>query len=122
MAERQNNLFITTGHNDGFYGAVRAWCHGATVSRILEQIELSEGDLVLTFNKTLDLMRQVREMLAHAMPEHPLRDVLERAEALVKRDIVEQSLAIGFLPLSQSMSGSVDDDIAADEAVIDPGD
>lgn len=119
-AERGNGLFISTGHNEGFYGAMRAWCHGATISRILEQIELSEGDLVLTFNKTLDLMRQVREMLAQAMPDHPLRDVLARAETLVKRDIIEQSLALGFLPLV-TVAASIDDDIAADENIIEPG-
>ena len=72
------------------------------MARILEQIELSEGDLVLTFNKTLDVMRQVREMLAHVMPDHPLRGTLQDAEALVRRDIVEQSLTIGFLPLYES--------------------
>ncbi|HET9015166.1 MAG TPA: DEAD/DEAH box helicase [Thermomicrobiaceae bacterium] len=119
-AERGNGLFISTGHNDGFYGAMRAWCHGATMSRILEQIELSEGDLVLTFNKTLDLMRQVYEMLGQAMADHPLRDTLARAEALVKRDIVEQSLALGFMPLAP-FAGSVDDDIAAEETIVEPG-
>ena len=120
-AERVNGLFISTGHNDGFYGAMRAWCHGATMSRILEQIELSEGDLVLTFNKTLDLMRQVREMLGQAMSDHPLRDTLMSAEILVKRDIVEQSLALGFMPLAP-VAGSVDNDIATQETIVEPGD
>ncbi|HEU5423625.1 MAG TPA: DEAD/DEAH box helicase [Nitrolancea sp.] len=98
-AERGNGLFISTGHSDGFYGAMRAWCHGATMARVLEQIELSEGDLVLTFNKTIDVMRQVREMLVQARPDHPLRDTLAHAEELVRRDIVEQSLTIGFMPV-----------------------
>jgi ATP-dependent RNA helicase HelY len=106
-AERSNGLLISTGRSDGFYGAMRAWCHGATMSRIIEQIQLSEGDLVLTFNKTIDIMRQAREMLAQVMPDHPLRDELERAEALVRRDIVEQSLSTGFLPLAD-----LDDPIA----------
>ncbi|HET7035677.1 MAG TPA: helicase-related protein, partial [Thermomicrobiaceae bacterium] len=97
--ERGNGLFISTGHSDGFYGAMRAWCHGATMARVLEQIELSEGDLVLTFNKTIDVMRQVREMLSQARPDHPLRDTLAQAETLVRRDIVEQSLTIGFMPV-----------------------
>jgi len=98
-AERSNGLFISTGHNDGFYGPMRAWCEGASMSQILERIELSEGDLVLTFNKTIDIMRQIRDMLVQAMPDHPLRAALEAAEQLVCRDIVEQSLTIGFLPL-----------------------
>ncbi len=113
--ERRNNLFISTGHNDAFYGAMRAWCLGATMAQILDRMDLSEGDLVLTFNKTIDLMRQVREMLAHAMPNHPLREVLAAAEELVRRDIVEQSLTIGFLPLGEGNG------VPDDEAVIVEG-
>lgn len=103
-SERHNGLFISAGHNIGFYGAMRAWCTGATVSSITEQIALSEGDLVLTFNKTIDLMRQVREMLANVSPDHPVRETLTVAERLVKRDIVEQSLALGFLPIDTEES------------------
>jgi ATP-dependent RNA helicase HelY len=99
-AERGNGLFISSGHNAGFYGAMRAWCNGATMSSISEFIDLSEGDLVLTFNKTIDLMRQVREMLANVAPDRPLRETLAGAERLVKRDIVEQSLILGFLPIA----------------------
>ncbi len=69
--ERDNGLYISEGHNATFYGAARAWCRGSTMVEIGEVIELSEGDLVLTFNKTIDLMRQVREMLADVMPEQP---------------------------------------------------
>jgi hypothetical protein len=69
------------------------------MAQIGEAIELSEGDLVLTFNKTIDLMRQVREMLTDVMPEHPLRHTLGEAERLLRRGIVEQSLTLGFAPL-----------------------
>ncbi len=97
--ERKNGLAISGGHHPSFYGAVRAWCDGANMSTILERIDLSEGDLVMTFNKTLDLMRQVREMLVNARPDHPLRRTLEDAERLVRRDIVEQSLILGVTPI-----------------------
>jgi len=118
--ERSNGLFITTGHSEGFYGAMRAWCHGSSMARILEQIELSEGDLVLSFNKTIDIMRQVREMLGQAMPDHPLRDALADAERLVRRDIVEQSLSIGFMPLVEAEELRVVDALAdQSEASID---
>jgi ATP-dependent RNA helicase HelY len=100
--ERDNGLYISEGHNPTFYGAARAWCQGLTMVDIGETIELSEGDLVLTFNKTLDLMRQVREMLADVMPEHPLRSSLQQAERLIRRGIVEQSLTLGFAPIETS--------------------
>jgi hypothetical protein len=97
--ERDNGLYISEGHNATFYGAARAWCRGSTMAEIGEVIELSEGDLVLTFNKTIDLMRQVREMLADVKPEHPLRFTLHEAERLLRRGIVEQSLKLGFAPI-----------------------
>ncbi len=97
--ERANGLYISSGHHAGFYGAVRAWAHGASMSTILEKIDLSEGDLVMTFNKTLDIMRQVSEMLAQARPDHPVRATIIAAEQLVRRDIVEQSLSLGIRPI-----------------------
>ncbi|MFT4040509.1 MAG: DEAD/DEAH box helicase [Thermomicrobiales bacterium] len=97
--ERGEGLSISEGHNPNFYGAARAWCRGATMAEIGEKIELSEGDLVMTFNKTIDLMRQVADMLKAIDAEHPLRVRLRQAERLLKRDIVEHSLALGFAPI-----------------------
>ena len=97
--ERDNGLAISDGHNPTFYGSARAWCQGQTMVEITKAIDLSEGDLVLTFNKTIDLMRQVRDMLTNGLPEHPLRDKLAAAEKMLRRGIVEQSLTIGFSPI-----------------------
>ncbi len=97
--ERDHGLFISEGHNPSFYGAARAWAMGQTMIAITEQIQLSEGDLVLTFNKTIDLLRQVREMLEDVLPDHPLRYTLRESERLLRRDIVEQSLTLGFAPI-----------------------
>jgi ATP-dependent RNA helicase HelY len=98
--ERGEGLAISEGHNPNFYGATRAWARGATMAEITAQIELSEGDLVMTFNKTIDLMRQVWEMLLNVRPDHPLRARLQQAESLLRRDIVEHSLALGFAPIA----------------------
>lgn len=109
-SERANGLFISTGHNAGFYGGMRAWCRGATMAQIIENIDMSEGDLVLTFNKTIDLMRQVREMFASVAPDHPLRDTLQESERLVRRDIVEQSLILGVMPVTLDEDAAEEDD------------
>ncbi|MBA2453478.1 MAG: DEAD/DEAH box helicase, partial [Chloroflexia bacterium] len=34
-SERSNGLFISTGHNAGFYGGMRAWCNGATMAQVI---------------------------------------------------------------------------------------
>jgi ATP-dependent RNA helicase HelY len=117
VTEHRNGLFISSGHSEGFYGAMRSWCHGTPMVKVLEQIELSEGDLVLAFNKTIDLMRQVRDMLQQVMPDHPIRENLERAEALVRRDIVEQSLTAGFMPIvSEKAPDHVSAPVTGDES------
>lgn len=111
--ERDLKLFISEGHNPSFYGPALHWCRGWTMAQIGEEIEMSEGDLVITFNKTIDLMRQVREMLTDVMPDHPLREKLRAAEKLVRRGIVEQSLSLGFTPIA---------DLPDDEEPDDPDD
>ncbi len=98
--ERDHRLFISEGHNPSFYGPAFHWCRGWSMSQIGEAIELSEGDLVMTFNKTIDLMRQLREMLINVDPEHPLVAKFREAEKLVRRGIVEQSLSLGFAPIA----------------------
>jgi ATP-dependent RNA helicase HelY len=119
-AERHNDLFISTGYNESFFGVLRAWCQGAVMSRLTEMIELSEGDIVLTINKTIDLMRQVRTMLANTLPNHPLRAELAAAERLALRDIVAQSYIFGFLPQSPDDSDAETLNLAASETVPEP--
>lgn len=112
--ERDHRLFISEGHNPSFYGPAFHWCRGWSMNQIGEAIELSEGDLVMTFNKTIDLMRQLREMLINVDPEHPLVDKFRESERLVRRGIVEQSLSLGFTPISD------DDDDNHQEPEVEP--
>ncbi len=100
VAERRAGLTITTGYHPLFYGALRAWCRGAVMERIVEKVGLSEGDVVLAFNKSLDIMRQVRTMLQAVRPESPLVERLAAAEQRVRRGIVAQSYTIGIMPVS----------------------
>ncbi|MBA2277102.1 MAG: DEAD/DEAH box helicase [Chloroflexia bacterium] len=120
--ERDHNLFISEGHNPSFYGPAFAWCRGRSMAEIGERIELSEGDLVLTFNKTIDLMRQVREMLADVIPEHSLRDSLMHAERRLRRGIVEQSLTLGFTSFAPVEEAPPDDDEQVDDGGQDDAD
>ena len=83
--EREHSLFISEGHNPSFYGPARAWALGKTMVEITETIQLSEGDLVLTFNKTIDLVKQVREMLEDVKSEHDLIGLLRKTEKMLCR-------------------------------------
>ncbi len=113
-SERQNDLMITNGYNIYFYGATRAWCRGASLASILDKMQLAEGDIIITFNKTLDLMRQVYDMLILHDPENPLIPTLRAAKALVRRGVVEQVYNIGFGILKDALE---DEEIDADEGL-----
>ena len=111
VAERRAGLAITTGYHPLFFGGMRAWCRGAVMERIVEKVGLSEGDVVLAFNKTLDIMRQVRTMLQMARPESALIERLDAAERLVRRGIVEQSYTVGIMPIP--MTNEIEAEAAA---------
>jgi hypothetical protein len=83
----------------------------------MEKMQLAEGDIIITFNKTLDLMRQVFDMLVEQQPDHPLIPRLKAAKALVRRGVVEQVYNIGFGVLQDTLEGE-DGQIAGAEDLI----
>lgn len=101
-AERRQNLAITTGYNPYFYGAARAWCKGGSIGDIVAQMDLSEGDLVSTFSKTLDIMGQVHEMLVQHDPQSPLLPDFREADRMMRRGVVEMASSLGFAPVDEA--------------------
>jgi hypothetical protein len=89
---------ITTGANRAFFGPVLAWCRGAAFADLLEKLPVSEGDLLLALNKTLDLAAQLREALRLGAPDNlaarALAAKLEVGDRLLRRGIVAQSLRL----------------------------
>jgi ATP-dependent RNA helicase HelY len=107
--ERRNELMITSGYNVYFFGAARAWCRGVSLAKILEKMELAEGDIIITFNKTLDLLRQAQDMLETHTPDHPLIYTILQARRQIRRGVVEQIYNIGF--------GVMQDVLVSDEPI-----
>jgi hypothetical protein len=68
-------------------------------------MQLAEGDVIITFNKTLDLIRQVMDMLVDNDPENPLIYAMREARRLVRRGVVEQVNNIGFGILKDTLEG-----------------
>jgi ATP-dependent RNA helicase HelY len=110
VAERQNDLMISNGYNAYFFGAARAWSRGVSLSDILEKMQLAEGDIIITFNKTIDLMRQIIDMLRDHDPENPLIASLQEAKRLIRRGVVEQVYNIGFGVLKDTLEGDGEDE------------
>jgi ATP-dependent RNA helicase HelY len=98
FAEAQAGVSITVGPNPTFFGPTLAWCRGAAFADLLEKLPVSEGDLLLTLNKTLDLASQLREALRAGAPAsaaaRALAAKLEVGDRLLRRGIVAQSLRL----------------------------
>ncbi|NBT03667.1 MAG: DEAD/DEAH box helicase [Proteobacteria bacterium] len=120
QAEQRVGLTITSGLNRSFHGVLTAWCRGETFGELLDSVGVSEGDLLLTMNKTLDLASQMREALrslgdvpgsgdvtadgapgarpggrvrrGSAVVDVSLAGRLEAGDRLVRRGLVAQSL------------------------------
>jgi ATP-dependent RNA helicase HelY len=120
-AERRQGISLTRGYNPYFYGAARSWCRGASIADLLSQVEISEGDMVMTFNKTLDIMRQVRDMLYRYDRDNPLYTQLQEADKLVRRGVVEMVNAIGFAPINEDASATQLPSQSIDAVQLDPG-
>jgi ATP-dependent RNA helicase HelY len=96
-AEERNGLVLTPGFTPRFWGVVLAWGQGEPLSTLVDRTGLPEGDLILAINKTLDLMRQVRDMVQHNLALMPaigpgLLERLQTADVTLRRGILEQSL------------------------------
>lgn len=116
-SERQNDLMISNGYNIYFYGATRAWCRGNSLTSILDKVQLAEGDIIITFNKTLDVMRQVFDMLITHDPEHPLIPKLKEAKLMIRRGVVEQVYNIGFGILKDTLEAEKEGEKEGENAV-----
>ncbi|MDQ3700071.1 MAG: hypothetical protein M3442_04015, partial [Chloroflexota bacterium] len=96
--EARAEITITTGPNPSFSGPVLAWCRGAPFADLLDRLPVSEGDLLMALNKTLDLATQLREALRLGAPNdtnaRALMAKLEAGDRLLRRGIVAQSLRL----------------------------
>jgi superfamily II RNA helicase len=87
LVERRHDLAELTKAPEFDLNAVAlAWAKGASFEDLRRLTSVSEGDLVRTFRMALQLMRQLRRVLAH---DDPLRAKLLDAAALVDRDVVD---------------------------------
>jgi superfamily II RNA helicase len=100
-AERRAEVEVSRPLNDLFHGVALAWAQGRTLAEIASRTHIAEGDLVGHFQKTLDLLGQLRAAAARrplattrydAPVTHALLlEKLEAADALLRRGVVAAS-------------------------------
>jgi superfamily II RNA helicase len=85
--EQSQGIELAQGPSEWFYGVAYAWCRGDSLERITERIELPEGDIVSTLNKTVDLLDQFEGML-ELYGDVDLLAVTDQARRLLVRGLV----------------------------------
>lgn len=92
-AERRVGLEIGQPINEDFRGVALAWAREESLAEIARRSRIAEGDLVGAFQKTLDLLGQLRSAVEQA--RRPEADVLlaklQAADARLRRGVVEAS-------------------------------
>jgi ATP-dependent RNA helicase HelY len=114
-AESEAGVRLTPGFTGTFVGIAYSWCQGLEFAELLNGVGLPEGDIMLTFAKTLDLVRQVRGATRVVDPKSPLLATLAEGERLMRRGIVALCVGAGLpaLPAPEETEVEVDARLAA---------
>ncbi len=105
--EARNRLRLTPGIQGNFQGLAYFWAMGVGFDELLSKVALSEGDVISTFNKTIDLLNQILDMLRKVSPDHVLTYTVPQAISLMRRGIVEQCYILAT-PAGDQLSGAVE--------------
>jgi ATP-dependent RNA helicase HelY len=95
-AEAETGLTLTPGFSLAFSGIAHAWCHGVEFDELLAGASLPEGDIMQTFSKTLDLMRQMRDGARALERQEAFLQTLEEGDRLMRRGIVALCCSVGL--------------------------
>ncbi|MBI2756755.1 MAG: DEAD/DEAH box helicase [Chloroflexi bacterium] len=98
--EERQDVQISRPLPPDFHGMALAWAHGDDLADIARRSRLQEGDLVGALQKTLDLIGQVRGAALRGPLGEKLVPLLDEADGLLRRGVVEASYqwAVGGLP------------------------
>jgi ATP-dependent RNA helicase HelY len=66
LAEREGHLPETRRPDPGFTGAIYAWVKGEDLADVLEDEEMTGGDFVRNVKQTIDLLRQIADVVPSA--------------------------------------------------------
>ena len=82
--EDGQGIRLAQGPSSWFWGVALAWCRGASISEIVPNIQMGEGDVVSVLNKTVDLLDQFRSLLLAYGDDKMLRLCAEAKTLLVR--------------------------------------
>ncbi|HZO71659.1 MAG TPA: DEAD/DEAH box helicase [Ktedonobacteraceae bacterium] len=82
--EERANVNFTPGIVPEFHGLALAWARNTSLSGLLRQIDLAEGDILMLLNQTIDLLQQVQAAVGQLMDA---KDVWEQASPVMTEGV-----------------------------------
>ncbi len=73
LAEREGHLPETRRPDPGFTAAIYAWVKGDDLADVLEDEEMTGGDFVRNVKQTIDLLRQIADVVSDGETAHTAR-------------------------------------------------
>ncbi len=71
--EEQVELARTPETMPGFHSVILSWAHGLSLSAIMRQVDMVEGDILMLLNQTIDLLQQVQSAVGHVLDAKQFR-------------------------------------------------
>jgi superfamily II RNA helicase len=123
-AEYQEGLALSPGVSDDFYGVALNWWRGISLGGLLRQVDLAEGDLLVSLNQTIDLLQQVQGAVGQVVDSRDLWAAGGRSEALRQRlanlrpalDAAWRGLLRGSVAQSRAIPAMASPDLTATPA------
>jgi ATP-dependent RNA helicase HelY len=92
--ELTNGLTVTKGTEDSFHSVALRWWRGTSLGGLLRNIDLAEGDLLVSLNQTIDLLQQLQGAVGQTVDAHDLwRDAGTRGREGRELEALRERLA-----------------------------
>ncbi|MDQ6660979.1 MAG: hypothetical protein M3Z24_08445, partial [Chloroflexota bacterium] len=78
--EERANINFSPGIVPDFYGVALSWSRGTALDKLLQRIDMAEGDLLMVLNQTIDVLQQVQAAVGQVVDA---RDIWEQVSPLM---------------------------------------
>jgi ATP-dependent RNA helicase HelY len=92
-AEYAQGLALSPGVSDDFHGVALNWWRGTSLGGLLRQVDLAEGDLLVSLNQTIDLLQQVQGAVGQVVDSRDLWAEDAGAKPNPRREALRERLA-----------------------------
>jgi ATP-dependent RNA helicase HelY len=116
-AEYAQGLALSPGVSDDFHGVALNWWRGISLGGLLRQVDLAEGDLLVSLNQTIDLLQQVQGTVGQVVDSRDLWADSPGTKPNPRREALRERLAALRPALDAAWHGLLRGSVAQSRAI-----